>query len=49
MANTAILISNSAKIMTVMVMIMMASGNGVTVLRVVATALTAVAIVMAGS
>ena len=49
MANTAILISNSAIIMTVMVMIMMASGNDVTVLRVVATALAAVAMVMAGS
>ena len=49
MANAAILISNSAKIMTIMVMIMMASGNGATVLRVVATALAAVAMVMAGS
>ena len=49
MANAAILISNSAKIMTVMVMIMMASGNGATVLRVVATALAAMAMVMAGS
>lgn len=49
MANAEILISNSAKIMTVMVMIMMASGNGATVLRVVATALTAVAMVMTGS
>ncbi len=49
MANAAILISNSAIIMTVMVMIMMASGNGVTVLRVVATTLAAVAMVMAGS
>ena len=49
MANTAILISNSAKIMTVMVMIMMASGNGATVLRIGATALAAVAMVMAGS
>ena len=49
MANAAILISNSAKIMTVMVMIMMASGNGATVLRVVATTLAAVAMVMAGS
>ena len=49
MANAAILISNSAIIMTVMVMIMMASGNGATVLRVGATALAAVAMVMAGS
>ena len=49
MANAAILISNSAKIITVMVMIMMASGNGATVLRVVATTLVAVAMVMAGS
>ena len=49
MANAAILISNSAKIMTVMVMIMMASGNGATVLRVVATTLAAVAMVMACS
>ena len=49
MANAAILISNSAKIMTVMGMIMMASGNGATVLRVVATALAAVALGMAGS
>lgn len=49
MANAAILISNSAKIMTGMVMIMMASGNGATVLRLGATALAAVAMVMAGS
>ena len=49
MANAAILISNSAKILTVMIMIMMASGNGATVLRVGATALAAVAMVMAGS
>ncbi len=49
MANAAILISNSAKIMTVMVMIMMSSGNGAAVLRVGATALAAVAMVMAGS
>lgn len=49
MANAAILISNSAKILTVMVMIMMASGNGVAVLRAGATALAAVAMVMAGS
>ena len=49
MANAAILISNSAKTMTVMGMIMMASGNGATVLRVVATALAAVAMVMACS
>ena len=49
MANTEILISNSAKIMTVMVMIMMVSGNGAVVLRVGATALAAVAMVMAGS
>ena len=49
MANAAILISNSAKIMTVMVMIMMASGNGATVLRVGTTTLAAVAMVMAGS
>ena len=49
MANAAILISKSAKIMTVMVMIMMASGNGATVLRVGATALAAVVMVMAGS
>ena len=49
MANAAILISNSAIIMTVMVMIMMASGNGATVLRVVATTLAAVAMVMACS
>ena len=49
MANTAILISYSAITMTVMVMIMMASGNGATVLRVGTTALAAVAMVMAGS
>ena len=49
MANAAILISNSAKTMIVMVMIMMASGNGATVLRVVATILAAVAMVMADS
>lgn len=49
MANAAILISNSAKIMTVMVMIMMASGYGATALRVGATALAAVPMVMAGS
>ena len=49
MANAEILISNSAIIMTVMVMIMTASGNGATVLRVVATTLAAVAMVMAGS
>ena len=49
MANAAILISNSAIIMTVMVMIMMSSENGATVLRVGATALAAVAMVMAGS
>ena len=35
--------------MTGMVMIMMTSGNGVAVLRVGATALVAVAMVMAGS
>lgn len=49
MANAAILISNSAITMTGMVMIMMASGNGATVLRVGATALAAVVMVMAGS
>ena len=49
MANAAILISNSAKILTVMVMIMMSSENGLAVLRVGATALAAVAMVMAGS
>ena len=49
MANAAILISNSAITITVMVMIMTASGNGATVLRVVATTLAAVAMVMAGS
>ena len=49
MANAEILISNSATIMTGMVMIMMSSGNGATVLRVGATALAAVAMVMVGS
>ena len=49
MANAAILISNSAKIMTVMVMIIASSGNGLTVLRAGATALAAVVMVMAGS
>ena len=49
MANAAILISNSAKIMTVMVMIIASSGNGLTVLRAGPTALAAVAMVMAGS
>ena len=49
MANAEILISNSAIIMTGMVMIMMSSGYGATVLRVGATALAAVAMVMAGS
>ena len=49
MANAEILISNSAKILTVMVMIMMSSGNGLTVLRVGATALAAVVMAMAGS
>ena len=49
MANAEILISNSAIILTGMVMIMMTSGNGATVLRVGATALAAVAMVMAGS
>ena len=49
MANAEILISNSAIIMTGMVMIMMTSGNGATALRVGATALAAVAMVMAGS
>ena len=49
MANAAILISNSAKILTVMVMIIASSGNGATVLRAGATALAAVAMVMAGS
>lgn len=48
-ANAEILISNSAKIMTVMVMIIASSGNGVAVLRVGATALAAVVMVMAGS
>ncbi len=49
MANAEILISNSAKILTGMVMIMKSSGDGATVLRVGATALAAVAMVMAGS
>ncbi len=49
MANAEILISNSATIMTGMVMIMMASGYGATALRVGATALAAVAMVIAGS
>ena len=49
MANAEILISNSAIIMTGMVMIMMTSGNDATALRVGATALAAVAMVMAGS
>ena len=49
MANAEILISNSAIIMTGMVMIMMTSGYGATVLRVGATALAAVAMVMVGS
>ena len=49
MANAEILIANSAKILTVMVMIMMSSGDGATVLRVGATALAAVAMVMVGS
>ena len=49
MANAEILISNSAIIMTGMVMIMMSSGNGATVLRVGATALAAVAMVIADS
>ena len=49
MANTEILISNSAKILTGMVMIIASSGNGATVFRVGATALAAVAMVMAGS
>ena len=49
MANAEILISNSAIIMTGMVMIMMSSGYGATVLRLSATALAAVAMVMAGS
>ena len=49
MANAEILISNSAKIMTVMVMIIASSGYGATVLRAGATALAAVAMVMAGS
>ena len=46
MGNAEILISYSAKIMTGMVMIMMASGYGATALRVGATALAAVAMVM---
>lgn len=49
MANAEILISNSATIMTGMVMIMMASGYDATALRVAATALAAVAMIMAGS
>ena len=49
MANAEILISNSAKILTVMVMIIASSGNGLAVLRVGATALAAVVMVMAGS
>lgn len=49
MANAEILISNSAITMTGIVMIMMSSGNGATALRVDATALAAVAMVMAGS
>ena len=49
MVNAEILIANSAKILTGMVMIMMSSGNGATVLRVGATALAAVAMVMVGS
>ena len=49
MANAEILISNSAIIMTGIVMIMMTSGYGETALRVGATALAAVAMVMAGS
>ena len=49
MANAEILIFNSAKILTVMVMIIASSGNGLAVLRVGATALAAVAMVMAGS
>ena len=48
MANAEILISNSATIMTGMVMIMMSSGNGATALRVGATALASVAMVMVG-
>ena len=49
MANAEILISNSAIIMTGMVMIMVSSGNSATALRLGATALAAVAMVMAGS
>ena len=49
MANAEILISNSAIILTGMVMIMMSSGYGAPVLRAGATALAAVAMVMAGS
>ena len=49
MANAEILISNSAIIMTGMVMIMMSSGYGATALRLGTTALAAVAMVMAGS
>ena len=49
MANAEILISNSAKILTVMVMIIASSGNGATILTVGATALAAVVMVMAGS
>ena len=49
MANAEFLISNSAIIMTGMVMIMMSSGYGATALRLGATALAAVAMVMAGS
>ena len=49
MANAEILISNFAKKLTVMVMIIAFSGNGVTVLRAGATALAAVVMVMAGS
>ena len=48
-ANAEILIFNSAKILTVMVMIIASSGNGATVLRAGPTALVAVAMVMAGS
>ena len=49
MANAEILISNSAIIMTGMIMIIASSGNGATVLRVGTTALAAVAMVMVGS
>ena len=49
MANAEILISNSAIIMTGMVMIMMSSGYGATALRLGATTLAAMAMVMAGS